>query len=111
LRSHADRLSVAGCIPHRIHRMFTLSINGEARPLPRPLTVAELVSQLGHDRRRVAVEVNEVVVPLVRQTEHVLADGDRVEIVTLVGGGAADVPAGQPRTVGEFSFRSAPTTG
>jgi thiazole synthase len=91
--------------------MLTLSVNGESRQLPPSLTVAELVAQLGHDRRRVAVEVNEVVVPLVRQTEHVLADGDRVEIVTLVGGGAADVPADRPLTIGKFTFRSRLITG
>ena len=52
--------------------------------------MAELLERLGYDRRRVAVEVNGAVVPLARHAEHALADGDRVEVVTLVGGGAPD---------------------
>jgi thiazole synthase len=91
--------------------MFTLSINGETRSLPRPVTVAELLSQLGHDRRRVAVEVNAAVVPAIRHAEHVLANGDRVEIVTLVGGGAPEAPADKPLKIGKFSFRSRLITG
>jgi sulfur carrier protein len=37
--------------------------------------------------RHVAVEVNMALVPRESQNEHVLSDGDRLEIVTLVGGG------------------------
>jgi thiazole synthase len=91
--------------------MFTLQINGEPRPLPRPLTVAELLAQLGHDRRRVAVEVNEAVVPMMRHAEHLLAEGDRVEIVTLVGGGAPEAPADKPLKIGKFTFQSRLITG
>jgi thiazole synthase len=92
--------------------MLTLHINGEARQQPRPLTVAELLGQLGHDRRRVAVEVNEAVVPAARHAEHRLADGDRVEIVTLVGGGAEPAaPLDKPLAVGKFTLRSRLITG
>ncbi len=91
--------------------MFMLKINGEQRPLPCPLSVAELLVQLGHDRRRVAVEVNEDVVPALRHAEHLLADGDRVEIVTLVGGGAPEMPADKPLKIGKFTFRSRLITG
>ncbi len=62
-------------------------INGEAREIDPSLTVAELLERLGLEPRRVAIEVNE---KLVRRTEYDqtrLHEGDRVEIVTLVGGG------------------------
>jgi thiazole synthase len=91
--------------------MLTLTVNGEPRILPTPQTVAEIVRGLGHDPRRVAVEVNEAVVPVARHAEHVLAPGDRVEIVTLVGGGAPDAPADRPLVLGKFSFRSRLITG
>ncbi len=93
--------------------MFMLKINGEPRQLSLPLTVADLLSQLGHNNsRRVAVEVNENVVPADRHAEHRLADGDRVEIVTLVGGGAPDAPpADKPLKIGKFTFRSRLITG
>jgi thiazole synthase len=59
-----------------------------------------------------AVEVNAVVVRRDEQASRTLADGDRVEIVTLVGGGeATDPPADKPLTVGRFTFRSRLFTG
>jgi thiazole synthase len=59
-----------------------------------------------------AVEVNAVVVRRDEQASRTLADGDRVEIVTLVGGGeATDPPADKPLTVGKFTFRSRLFTG
>ena len=93
--------------------MFELTVNGEARSLSAPLTVAELVEHLGHDRRRVAVEVNCEVVPQPEHTNRVLAAGDAVEIVTLVGGGAPanEPPQDQPLVVGKFRFRSRLITG
>lgn len=90
--------------------MLTLKINGEPRQMPRPLTIAELLAQLGHDCRRVAVEVNESVVPAIRHAEHRLTEGDRVEIVTLVGGGASP-PADRPLVIGKFTFQSRLITG
>ncbi len=62
-------------------------LNGETREIDGPVSVAELIAQLGLEPRRVAIEVNE---KLVRRSEYEqtrLCEGDRVEIVTLVGGG------------------------
>src|SRR5437763_745490 len=56
--------------------MLQLTLNGERRTLPEVLTVAQLLEQLGYDRRRVAVEVNQEVVPLPRHGERVLANDD-----------------------------------
>jgi thiazole synthase len=92
--------------------MLTLNINGEPRHLPGPQTVAELLRALGHDPHRVAVEVNNDVVPARRHAEHLLGEGDRVEIVTLVGGGSGAVcPADKPLVIGKFSFTSRLITG
>ena len=89
-----------------------LTINGESRAPPDPLTTAQLLERLGYDRRRVAVEVNGDVVPAARHAEQALADGDRVEIVTLVGGGAPDeAPADKPLVVGKHVFKSRLITG
>jgi thiazole synthase len=93
--------------------MLKLTINGEPRCLPEPLTVADLLEQLGHDRRRVAVEVNREVVPTLQHTECGLNEGDAVEIVTLVGGGSGEPPAPVDKSlvVGGFTFRSRLITG
>jgi thiazole synthase len=90
--------------------MLHLTINGEPRELPSALSVAELLTHLGHDRRKVAVEVNQEVVPQARHPEHRLGEGDRVEIVTLVGGGSAP-PRDQPLVIGKFTFSSRLITG
>ncbi|HEX5500519.1 MAG TPA: sulfur carrier protein ThiS, partial [Thermomicrobiales bacterium] len=50
-------------------------------------TVAALLGELGLEPKQVAVEVNLELVPRGRHAEHALAAGDRLEVVTLVGGG------------------------
>lgn len=62
-------------------------VNGETRPLPEGASVSELVKALGLERAACAVEVNRKLVPKPKHEEHRLADGDSVEVVTLVGGG------------------------
>jgi len=68
-------------------RSVEILVNGQTRQVPERTTVAELLAQLGLAGRHVAVEVNLQVVPRARHAEHPLAAGDRLEIVTLVGGG------------------------
>ena len=62
-------------------------VNGEPQHVSPGTTVAELVADLGLQPRYVAVECNDDLVPRARHEERVLAAGDRLEIVTLVGGG------------------------
>jgi sulfur carrier protein len=62
-------------------------INGKSRSVKVGTTVAVLVDELGLGDRRVAVERNREVVPRAQHATTVLADGDRVEVVTFVGGG------------------------
>ena len=62
-------------------------VNGQPRELPQPLTVAQLLERLEIPPRGVAVEVNLQLVPRSAHAERRLADGDQLEIVTLVGGG------------------------
>ncbi len=64
-----------------------LTVNGNPRELADGASVAELLAALNLAEKLVAVEVNLEVVPRARHGEHRLAEGDRVEIVTLVGGG------------------------
>ncbi len=62
-------------------------INGERRTVTSGTTVAGLIAELGLGDRRVAVERNREVVPRARHADTALADGDRLELVTFVGGG------------------------
>lgn len=62
-------------------------INGQPRNVPEGYTAAQLVESLTLGERRVAMEVNEEIVPRSRYAAHAFAPGDRVEIVHAVGGG------------------------
>jgi thiazole synthase len=90
--------------------MIDITLNGEPNSLSRPLSIQELVEQIGLDPRKIAVEVNREVVPKARHAERRLQPGDAVEIVTLVGGGS-QAPADKPLKIGTFTFRSRLITG
>lgn len=62
-------------------------INGEWREVRSGITLADLLKELKLADKPVAVERNLQVVPKAKHPETPLADGDRLEIVTLVGGG------------------------
>ena len=64
-----------------------LTINGEAKD-PAVTTLASLVESLGIKPDRVAIELNHEIVPRGEWAETPLKDGDRLEIVHFVGGGA-----------------------
>lgn len=62
-------------------------VNGVARELPEGATVRTLLVELGLGATAVAVERNRALVPRAEHATTVLAEGDRLELVTLVGGG------------------------
>ena len=64
-----------------------ISVNGRAMRVPEGSTVASLLELLGVERTRVAVEKNKDIVPKKTYDETALHAGDRVEVVTFVGGG------------------------
>jgi thiamine biosynthesis protein ThiS len=62
-------------------------VNSEPCQAAEGTTVAQLLQQLGLGTKIVAVEVNLRLVPRAQHADCALRAGDRVEIVTLVGGG------------------------
>lgn len=62
-------------------------VNGREVEVPTGSSVADLIAQLGLSGRPVAVERNRAVVPRAEHPTTVLAEGDRIELVALVGGG------------------------
>ena len=64
-----------------------ITLNGDAHEVAGPLTVAELLTQLAIESRRVAVEHNLVVLKRDAFGSTQVRDGDEVEIVNFVGGG------------------------
>jgi thiamine biosynthesis protein ThiS len=66
---------------------ISLVLNGKPRSLASETPLPQLLEELGIDRRLVAVAHNGDVVPRDQYESVVLHDGDRVEIVRMVGGG------------------------
>ena len=66
---------------------MNVAINGEDRRLDSVTTVAELLQHLKLDGKPVAVERNGEAVPKATHETTRLVEGDKIEIVTFVGGG------------------------
>jgi thiazole synthase len=91
----------------------TITLNGQPRDVPEPLTVAELLALLQVKPEHVAVERNRDLVPRARHAQQTLQPGDELEVVTLVGGGSPEATAisvdpteAPPLTIGPHRFRS-----
>ena len=67
--------------------MLQFSVNGEARQIPAPSTVLQLLESMQLVGKRIAVERNGDIVPKGLHATTSLADGDVLEIVVAVGGG------------------------
>ncbi len=67
--------------------MIDIQINGVSHQFPTALTLAALITQLGHAGRRIAIERNGEIVPKGMFNETLLQSGDKLEIVVAVGGG------------------------
>lgn len=64
-----------------------LTINGEVQVLDPLPHLAALVTVLGLDSRKVAIERNLEIVPRSAYEQTPVADGDQIEIVHFIGGG------------------------
>jgi sulfur carrier protein len=69
-------------MPERI----TIQLNGEQQSVA-ARTLAELVGELGLEKRMIAIERNLEVVPKSSYAETQLQAGDRIELVHMIGGG------------------------
>jgi len=66
---------------------ISIIVNGESREAKPGATVANLLSEMGLNAGRVAIERNLEILPRLQWPETLLAAGDRLEIVQFVGGG------------------------
>jgi thiamine biosynthesis protein ThiS len=64
-----------------------VTLNGEPRHVRDGISIAELIAELSLGARRLAVELNEEVLPRESYGERTLAPGDVIEIVHFIGGG------------------------
>ena len=66
---------------------MNITLNGESKEIPEGTTAAQLVEFLDLRGRRLAIEINEEIVPRSSYTACRLSPGDHVEIVHAIGGG------------------------
>jgi len=64
-----------------------ITINGIEKKFTSRLTLDTLLIELGHANKKVAVEVNEEIVPRSQLRNKLVVDGDKIEIINAVGGG------------------------
>ena len=70
--------------------MISIQLNGELRQIAPGMSLAQLVSDIGLDPTKVAVERNREIVPRSTLAQVSVGDGDQLEIVHFVGGGQAE---------------------
>lgn len=68
-------------------KSVSVTVNGEPMEVSDQLTIADLLRQAGVPANYLAVEVNDEVVPRALHDSQRIVAGDRIEVVTLVGGG------------------------
>ncbi|VAX11630.1 Sulfur carrier protein ThiS [hydrothermal vent metagenome] len=64
-----------------------ISLNGAQQQIPDDISMAALVERLGFTGKRIAVEVNEELVPRSTYSDYSIKPHDAVEIVHAIGGG------------------------
>lgn len=62
-------------------------LNGSDREIPENLSAGALLQDLGLTGKRLALEINQEIVPRSTFDTRVLQSGDRIEIVQAIGGG------------------------
>ena len=64
-----------------------ITVNGKEVTLTRPLSVADDLEQNNYKIKRIALEMNGDILPKYSYSDTMLKDGDRLEVVSFVGGG------------------------
>jgi sulfur carrier protein len=67
---------------------ITIQLNGERRQVPPGRDLPALLRDCGYEPRLVVVEVNGAILPRPLWGDHAIAEGDVLEVVTIVGGGS-----------------------
>jgi len=63
------------------------TINGQEKTLANNLTLEILLTNLGYANKKVAIEVNEEIIPRSHFKNRLIVNGDKIEIINAVGGG------------------------
>ena len=67
--------------------MLDVIVNGESKTLSGPVSVKQLIQDMGLLDKRIAIEINGEIVPASQHSSVKLSSGDNIEIVGAIGGG------------------------
>ncbi len=67
--------------------MTTIILNGENKQIDNNTNIAQLLKSLDLSNKRLAIEINQQIIPRSNFTSHRLKELDKVEIVQAIGGG------------------------
>lgn len=67
---------------------MNIQVNGETKQLPDGHSAADLIESMGLTGKRIAMEVNREILPRSEYSQYQFREGDVVEIVHAIGGGA-----------------------
>lgn len=66
---------------------MNIQVNGKSLEVIEPLTIVDLIKQLDYQNQRIAIEINEAIIPKSNHAEFMISDNDKIEIIKAVGGG------------------------
>lgn len=67
--------------------MIDIIVNDKSQQIAQDSKISDLITMLSLQQRRIAVEINEEIIPRSQYQQHVLNTGDRIEIIHAIGGG------------------------
>ena len=68
--------------------MTTIVLNGETTEVGSETSIDQLLASLNIENNRLAVEINQEIIPRSEFSSHILNEMDKVEIVQAIGGGS-----------------------
>ena len=68
--------------------MINIILNGKSKQLDSDASITQLLEILALSEKRLAVEVNQQIIPRSDFASHLLQEQDKVEIVQAIGGGS-----------------------
>jgi len=88
--AHRGRILLGFINPSKtVHQvpMLKIDFNGNEETIGESETILDLLKRAGVEAKFCAVEVNLEILPKSEYSSYRLREGDRIEVVTLVGGG------------------------
>jgi sulfur carrier protein len=68
--------------------MITIILNGKTKQIDSDSNIEQLLKNLNLENKRLAVEINQQIIPRSDFASHILNESDKVEIVQAIGGGS-----------------------